>query len=309
MPLTRVHFMCKGKSFWADKLSSAYILYRLSWLVNMILPLMIVFRSDGLWIKSSSFEEQPDVNFKHQYLVILEVVRPHPGQMIYSTFPRFNSLFERRFIRSPQVSNFESDHNHDGKYDELSFDLKMPLKTNEEVSGVDVFLLFDYKLRSKVPFNMEAMVRIDYRSMTSGSSLQVVGDLTLHQKELIHSIQQPDNFSNVLENMFRQPPSQRIFSLDDVMQEYQGKNFTTILSANAYKRWSTGRDVSTDSFQVHVSLNYAPQEIRYRFGFWAVMKWASIQYLAVFFAFYLVIQKIRNVLFEQNLIHTIHCSE
>ena len=300
--------MKRGKTFWADSLSSATLFYRLSWLLNIVLPLILVFRSDGLWIKSMTIEEQPDVNFKHEYVAIVEVVRPFPGHLIYSTFPRFNNLFEARFIRSPQVANYESDLNYDGLYDEVSFELAMPLKANEEVSGIDLFLMFDYKLRSKVHFDMEAVVRINYRSMTTGCKVFVTGDLRLNQKELLHATRHGENFSHSLANMLSEP-SASILSLEDLMHDYLKRNVTAELSSSAYTKWSSGRDVSNDLFNVTVRLNYAPQEITYQPGFWFVMKWAWIQYVAVFIALYFLAEKVRNIVFQQHLIPTIQCSD
>lgn len=308
MSLIQVHFREAGKRFWTNSISSAALFYRLSWILNLIVPLILVFRSDGLWIKNMTIEEQPDINFKHQYLIILDVVRPFPGHLIHSTFPQFNDLFEPQLIRAPQVSNYETDYNYDGVYDDLFLELALPLKANEEVSAIDLFLMFDYKLRSKVHFDMEAVVRISYRSMTTGCKVFVTGDLRLNQKELLHAAHHEHNFSHRLENIMNEASSST-WSLEDLMHDYLKRNVTSELSSAAYIKWSTGRDVSTDMFNMTVRLNYAPQQIFYRPGFWFVIKWAWIQYVSVFVVLYYLIQKVRQIVFEQHLIPTVHCQD
>ena len=52
--------------------------------------------------------------------------------------------FQRVFITSPQSS--ETDWNRDGKLDSLSLKLEMPLRADENVYSVDLFLFFDVKL-------------------------------------------------------------------------------------------------------------------------------------------------------------------
>lgn len=308
MALKKVHFASNGRTFWAEKWSFAAIFYTFSWIVNIVFPLAVTFGSDGLWIKSMTFDEQPDINFKHQFLVILELVRPFPGHLVYSTFPHFNHLFEERILRPAQVTNQELDHNFDGKFDEMSFHLSMPLKSNEEVCAVDLFLLFDYKLRTKVHFDMEAVVRIGHRSMTSGSLFFASGDLTLHQKELLHVSHSTGNFSHDLNSMASDPFS-AVSSLIDLMEQRVKRRTTVGMSPDSYTKWTTGRDASNDMFSVKVNLNYGRQTIAYRPGFWFVVKWAWVQYLTVFVVIYFLVQKVRAIVFEESLIPTTHCSE
>lgn len=61
----------------------------------------------GLWITTSSFIEQPDVDFKHQIISVIDTVvenggRSQPSYLAWSTYPQFNVIHQAN-IRIPTV--------------------------------------------------------------------------------------------------------------------------------------------------------------------------------------------------------------
>lgn len=62
---------------------------------------MVVLIFTGFWLKESTYREQPEVNYKHH--LILLVQGSDPGSLIgYSTYPNFNLLLGDK-IRIPTI--------------------------------------------------------------------------------------------------------------------------------------------------------------------------------------------------------------
>lgn len=127
----------------------------------------------GFWLKQSSYEEQPVVQF--QYEMLMMGVTSVSGEYVaWSTFSNFNTLLGDK-LRIPTVSvslsvylsvilyphlSFclsvylcaglqvqESDRNGDGKADRLSLQMSVPLTSEEQIYSIQLLLTFSYQLR------------------------------------------------------------------------------------------------------------------------------------------------------------------
>jgi hypothetical protein len=124
------------------------------------------------------YREQPDIHFKHEYLLIVETDKLE-APVICSTYEYFSQLikehnhctmikvlyqlhliFSSHRVKCALYCPFwcnilkyefhfqsrEEDNNRDGKYDELYFEIQVQLLQNQDAHAVTLFLLFDYKL-------------------------------------------------------------------------------------------------------------------------------------------------------------------
>lgn len=89
----------KGKLF-----SQATIFYSICVAVNLMLPLVIIYRSEGLWKTIEDLRVQPFVDFKHQLIVFLEMNEPEPGFKFWSSFPPLNKAYGPNHIRIPYIT-------------------------------------------------------------------------------------------------------------------------------------------------------------------------------------------------------------
>ncbi|MPC81108.1 Transmembrane protein 231 [Portunus trituberculatus] len=64
----------------------------LIFLVTLVTPFVLVYRSQGLWVREVYQREQPDIRFKHEVLLTLNTLE---GPLVWSTFPNFNTLMAR----------------------------------------------------------------------------------------------------------------------------------------------------------------------------------------------------------------------
>ena len=56
----------------------------------MQLMFLLCFHT-GFWLKEASYKEQPEIHFKHQFLVVLQGLTSD-SFVAYSTFQNFNNL-------------------------------------------------------------------------------------------------------------------------------------------------------------------------------------------------------------------------
>lgn len=91
-------------SYKAKLFSESTIFYILCILANLLIPLFIVYRSDGLWRKIEFYREQPDINFKHNLILILKLKDSVPEFKFWSTFSEMNKAFGSDQLCVPHIS-------------------------------------------------------------------------------------------------------------------------------------------------------------------------------------------------------------
>lgn len=92
-------------------------------------------------MKSASYQEQPLVHFKHDYVLYMESDKQNIP-VLCSTLP-----FTYEFNYCSVVKAKEEDNNRDGKPDELSIEIKVSLPDNLSIYSVQLILIFDYVLQ------------------------------------------------------------------------------------------------------------------------------------------------------------------
>ncbi|XP_054164730.1 transmembrane protein 231-like [Oppia nitens] len=278
-------------SYKSKLLSESTLFYSLCLISNLFIPLFIVYRSDGFWRKIEFFSEQPDINFKHNLILVLQLNHSLPGFKFWSTYPQLNSVLRSNQLSLPYITNREIDVNGDGKYDELNIDLNVAINPNEEVIGTQLILFFDYKIN---------VTNIEYYSLKNGRRLRVIGDLVFHQKvPLVYRKHYIPN--NDLTNHFQD------FFIEDFLEAYVRRNFSTSLNSNTHYKWFAKHENISD-FDINVKIVYNnDQMFYYRTGFWFLIKWAFIQYFAIYLVLRFLIKKIISFVFDNRLLNCIEC--
>ncbi|TKS74075.1 Transmembrane protein 231 [Collichthys lucidus] len=148
--------------------------------LTYIPPLLVAYRSQGFWIKRSTYEEQPVVRFQYQTLLVAST-STQGDYVAWSTFPHLNSMLGSN-LRIPAVSVREEDQNQDGKLDLLIFELQLPLKPDEQVYSVQLLLTFSYQLFRMSTVAMQSLAYVQHSSSVPGAKLFISGDLRLQQR-------------------------------------------------------------------------------------------------------------------------------
>ncbi|XP_051884472.1 transmembrane protein 231 [Pristis pectinata] len=267
--------------------------------LTYIPPLLVAYRSHGFWLKINTYEEQPNVRFQYQVLLIAGTSTS--GDFVaWSTFENFNNL-QGDHLRIPLVTALEEDKNRDGKMDLLNFRLELPLQSSEHVYSVQLLLTFSYQLFRMSTFIMQSMAYVHFSSPVSGSQLSVIGDLKLHQREPLkhRGLDTRYNLSVVSgDSKFASS-----FDLADITASYQDRNVTTVF-ANQYSVWTPVRAADAP-FIIKAVVKYPVEMITYRPGFWELIKTAWIQYVSILLLFLWVFEKIKIFVFENHVLTTI----
>ncbi|CAL8262651.1 unnamed protein product [Merluccius merluccius] len=274
--------------------------------LTYISPLLVAYRSQGFWVKRSTYEEQPVVRFQYQTLVVAST-NTKGDYVAWSTFPNFNNMLGPN-LRIPTISVQEQDQNQDGKLDRLILDMQLPLKPEEEVYSVQLLLTFSYQLFRMSTVVMQSLAYIQYSSPVPGAQLFVAGDLRLQQRvPLPHrGLYNVYNVS-VIDGS---SPFASAYNLVDIIRAYHERNLTTALSCPS-PVWSVGRAtgspfrLSADiSYPLERSLTALPLST-YRPGFWETIKCAWIQYVSVLLVFLWVFTRVQTFVFQNQVLPTL----
>ncbi|KAI0227131.1 transmembrane protein 231 [Lamellibrachia satsuma] len=266
-------------------------------LLTFIPPFFVAYRSEGFWKKVEFYREQPVVHFKHQVIVFIQL---KDNYVTWSTLKNFNQV-QMAHLRIPVVKSREDDVNRDGVLDRLNFQLDMPMTDTEEVLGVTLILLFDYRLRKFATLEMDSMAHVQYSTAIPGASLLFVGDLEFHQSEpLAHKgVDRRFNDEIISSSSIRASD----FYLHGIFEKYAKRNMSTSL-ARTYTTWLMGR-AARKPFTIKATINYPEETLLYSPGFWQLIKFAWIQYFAVLVIFTFFVGKMRKFIFQNQLVTTI----
>ncbi|XP_028304589.1 transmembrane protein 231 isoform X1 [Gouania willdenowi] len=267
--------------------------------LTYISPLLVAYRSQGFWIKRSTYEEQPVVRF--QYETLLVAATGTRGDFVaWSTFPHLNNMLGSN-LRIPAVSVREEDQNQDGKLDLLKFQLQLPLKAEEQVYSIQLLLTFNYQLFRMSTVVMQSLAFVQHSSPVPGAKLLISGDLRLQQRTPlphrglynIYNVSVVDGSS----------PFASSYDLDTIISNYYNRNLTTVLSC-PMPVWTVGRAAGSP-FELNAEIHYPVEVISYRPGFWETIKFAWIQYVSVLLIFLWVFERIQKFVFQNQILPTV----
>lgn len=267
--------------------------------LTYIPPLLVAYRSQGFWVKTSSYEEQPVVRFQYE-MVVVASTSVQGDYVAWSTFPHLNHL-QGAHLRVPAVSVREEDDNQDGKHDRMLLQMTLPLSPEEQLYSLQLLLTFSYQLYRMSTVAMQSLVYMHFSSAVPGARLFVSGDLRLQQKAPlphrglynIYNVSVIDGSS----------PFARAYELEHIIRKYQQRNLTTVLS-NSMPVWTPGRAAAAP-FELSLEIRYPLEVITYRPGFWETIKFAWIQYVSVLLVFLWVFQRIKTFVFERQILTTV----
>lgn len=267
--------------------------------LTYISPLLVAYRSQGFWLKRSSYEEQPVVKFQYD-LILLGVTDTTGNYLAWSTFPNFNRLIGDN-LRIPEISAQEEDKNQDGKSDVLLLQISVPLKPAEQMFSVQLLLTFSYQLFRMSTVVMQTLAFIQHSSPVPGSQLFICGDLRLNQRTpLPHRGLHSTYNVSVIDGS---SPFASTYDLTNIIRLYQQRNLTTHLSG-VIPVWTVGRAANAP-FQISAQIHYPVEMIDYQPGFWETIKFAWIQYVSVLLIFLWVFQHIQTFIFQNQVLPTI----
>ncbi|XP_072024456.1 transmembrane protein 231-like [Amphiura filiformis] len=270
----------------------------LAFLFTVIPPFLVAYRSEGFWLKEDFYREQPSVSFKHQIMMVLDLL--DSSYLTWSTYQNYNQL-QQDHLRVPLVKTREEDVNRDGRPDMLHYNIEVPLQDLEQVYSAKLILIFGYKLNRFSSVRMESMAYAYHTGPVPISLFNIEGELKLQLKEpLAHK---------GLDTRYDVPVinSESIFAgdyqLTTIFSNYARRNVTTKLQCD-YPVVQTGRGAGQPLI-LKGTIHFPVETIPYVPGFWQVMKFAWIQYLAVLVLFIFIMERVKNFVFANQIVTTV----
>uniref|UniRef100_A0A3Q3WWX4 Transmembrane protein 231 n=1 Tax=Mola mola TaxID=94237 RepID=A0A3Q3WWX4_MOLML len=266
--------------------------------LTYIPPLLVAYRSQGFWIKRSTYEEQPVVKFQYQTLLVV-ATSVRGDYVAWSTFPHLNNMLGAN-LRIPTLSVREEDQNQDGKLDFLILKLQLPLKPEEQVYSVQLLLTFSYQLFRMSTVVMQSLAYLQHSSSVPGAKLFISGDLRLQQRTPlphrglynIYNVSVIDGTS----------PFASAYDLDNIFGSYQERNLTTVLSC-VVPVWTVGRAAGSP-FELTAKIYYPNEVIRYPLIFIIFMKF-KLSYVSVLLVFLWVFERVQRFVFQNQVVTTV----
>ncbi|KAL3185170.1 hypothetical protein MRX96_031046 [Rhipicephalus microplus] len=268
---------CEGvqRKYKASLCSKATVFIVFLSFATVVIPFIFAYKDLGFWKKIDQYQEQPEVRFKRRLIVVLE---GGEGLVFWSSYPFLNS--HATGLSVPFVEDVEEDFDYDGKMDELSLGIQMPLPRKFDVLCVKILLLFDCRIAT--------YTRVSYE-----------GELRLHQKELLRPGSHDSRFEHSI--ITQDSSSMSSFSLDYILDLYSRRNVTTQLSS-VQSTWRAASNAT--HFFAKLRIKYPVEILWYRPGVWQVLKHAWTQYLAFLAIFLLLGERMKEFVFGNQILET-----
>ncbi|GMR49204.1 hypothetical protein PMAYCL1PPCAC_19399 [Pristionchus mayeri] len=259
-------------------------------IITVLLPIPIIFASQGLWKKFGDYMEQPLLQFNYRYLILFESER---GVRYATTLHSLESI--PAFLPS-SVSSQNLDHNGDGRPDEITLTVAVPTNVSYP-STLSLLFFFDTQLDYHDIIETETVLHLRV-PLSSPHSLLITSPLTLHQLTPLTSSMQ---FPRVLISD-TDPTRMRAFPRD-LMQTIANRPIGLQLARPMITPLTT--TVVPNQFSIKLSLTVPASRIAYQTRFFELIKWAWIQYLAIAIIVYWVCEGIAAYLFENRIINAV----
>ena len=111
--------------------------------LTLIPPLLMAYRSQGFWMRTATYREQPDIHFRHELVLVADTASG--TQIGWSTFTTVNTFLVDK-VRIPAITSREEDTNRDGIMDSLWLRLQMRMEPREDVVALQSLITFNYQL-------------------------------------------------------------------------------------------------------------------------------------------------------------------
>mmetsp|Transcript_4148 Transcript_4148/g.8100 ORF Transcript_4148/g.8100 Transcript_4148/m.8100 type:complete len:318 (-) Transcript_4148:27-980(-) len=303
-----VHSINLKRRYYAPAGSGAQIFVVLYWISLIIFAFLIAFFTNNLWVKESSYREQPDVAFAKRFALTLQGVGADgitPFEISYSTVPSMN-LLAGETVRVPTVTSSFTDSNLDLLADALRVDVAFPLADGERVLSVQGVYVLSYKLRNHVRLETETPLPLSFASGVPGRGLHVDGRLALKLANPLPILPRVrgDEDEPVLQ-------ASRIYtgleaSVPALMRSVSSRNDSVVLdpATHAWEARPTacGGDCS---FTVALTVRIPAEKVLYVPPFIEVAKFSWIQFVSTLIFLLLFTRPLLNFVIDNQVVQSI----
>mmetsp|Transcript_39131 Transcript_39131/g.100214 ORF Transcript_39131/g.100214 Transcript_39131/m.100214 type:complete len:352 (-) Transcript_39131:602-1657(-) len=297
----------------------------------------LTYATHGMWLKEATFVEQPSVEFKHSYIAEVEGATAAGGafRAVFSTLAGYNQYQSPADVRVPSFRIAPKDINNDMKADEFDVYMSWLLPAGQTVNQVRILLPFSYLLSDNAVYaSMEANAFFEASSPASSTAVTAAGDLSLRQRfpfpasyyrrPLTVKFSNGETVSSGVPSSSPSPLTSMTFTSGE--QTEWGSLLSTLTSYNetaafepSFVTWARSASTSggstpfttaqqqqingayTSNFELKLTVRIPYQVVRYTPGTIEVLKFAWVQFLALFLVVTFIASWLRNFLFRERI--------
>lgn len=274
---------------------------------------IILYKHLDFWNNEGVYYEQPDVEYNDELIM---VVNDNGETKTFSSILYLNQFFDP-LLNIPMIKYEIFDDNHDGLNDTFKFKINFPVNNVKTITNIKLYLFFKYSLNTNIQGSIErTLCEVDINTPLGASYVKINGDLVLKQKFPLSS----STFSvgNYKENILNVSETYA-----DNTTTYL-KNDVTDFNIESKKEYFYNRDVYTvfdyskvvipyknrDVVQIELTVNIPSfQAIMWEIPIAAKIKFAWVQFMALFIPVYVILRLIQFYIFKNRIFPSVPVSD
>jgi len=276
----------------ANKCSCATLFCLIMYSIAILLPFFLAFSTANFWLHVDRSYEQPIVDARNEYIIY---GMQSGTTYAFSNVDFVNSLYQKPLV-SPTYRIQLIDNNNDGKNDMIQATISF-FSSTAQLTNVQLLIFFNYGLRNVINMQMQDFVRISLSSTTGISKAYVTGSVGFKQ---VNPIQDSTIVRKIYNQSIFEDPTQN-FDIMSIINAQQSKNET--LFCDCQNVVIPGGLNNYTEINVMLTIP-SSQEIAYIPSILENLKFAWIQYMALFIPIFYIVDKIMKFIYKNRVFPT-----
>lgn len=303
---------CVRKQFTAPSLSAASLWCWCSRVLTLVLTVLILFESQGMWRKENTYLEKPRVTLDKNCMLVLSDGAADPfSYYFWSPFKDLNKAQEDRLL-TPTVSvrTEESDSvdtvrrpESDHFAAQIFLDASLTLPANfSAVRSLTWLLFYSAQLSRRAVVQAEGVLGGQVQNMASGRAYSLFADLALRQSSALPArgrFEYRQAWAELNDSLLLLDSA---LLLPFELRKRAMAGPLTLFVARQADFWDGGQPAG--QFNISFQFNVFEQPLLYRTGALELLKWFWVQAFPVFALVNCVFRKITVFLIENNVLGT-----
>uniref|UniRef100_A0A1I7ULT1 Transmembrane protein 231 n=1 Tax=Caenorhabditis tropicalis TaxID=1561998 RepID=A0A1I7ULT1_9PELO len=268
-------------------------------LVNVFryfLPILIIFLTDGLWKKTNTFREVPNLSVTGDFIVY---AYGHDRSIIATSYPVLNAAASSEQLSTSQfLHHFDEIEQHQiPSTQRTSKNLEIQFQMSTQNLSINT-LIYAFSLRMQLDYHSivdtELFLTDTLHFTHPTSKIQTTARLSIDQSQPFQSREQFKIIDKKRQDTEHYQIKTVLKRISESLISFEMERKSTLLL-------SAPSPPSTLSLSLQLSIS--EMEFTYKTGFWELMKWFWIQYLAAFFIVDHIFSSITSYMFRNRVFY------
>lgn len=288
------------RSYRASECSWAAFYIKLCNIFRYFLPILVVFLTDGLWKKTNTFREVPDLSVTGDFIVY---GYGSDRSIISSSYAVLNAAASTEQLSTSQLLHHISDVKDIENIPSTTKSLQVKFQMSTQNVSINT-LIYAFSLKMKLGYHSvietELFLTDTIQLPSATSSIETIGRVSIDQSIPFETSSSYEQFKII----DRRRESVEHYFIQSILKRITHSPLALKIDRKSTLLLSAPSTQSTLSLSLNLSIS--EMEFIYKTGFWELMKWFWIQYLAAFFISNSIFNSISSFLFQN---HVFYCND